>query len=398
MVAAKSLLAFLAVAIPVLAQGKCSRISQRRAWHTLSNDEKRAYIDAELCLLSKEPKYGFDGAKNRFEELQAAHQIQAHIIHGVGAFLPFHRYFIHAHETLLRTECGYEGTQPGTRYWDETRDAGRVSESDILDPNTGFGGDGVGERGCIADGPFAGYINSLGPGYKITDHCITRFVNNTRSLRASQRFIDRCYESDTFVDVWPCLESSPHLSGHGAISGLMMDPIASPGDPIFYLHHTWLDKVWWEWQAIDLPKRLTDIGGRNSQDGSEGFPAAPPTSGGPRRPTPRSAAGGDDGPGFNLDFPGGDDDIDWGVIDWDHIGFPSLPGGGDGAEIELPPGVDLPPDAMRPPEDAEPQEPRGDPGNETTLNHVLNLFGLVPDVTIREVMDIAGGLLCYEYV
>ncbi|CAI4218856.1 unnamed protein product [Parascedosporium putredinis] len=274
--------------------------------HTLSNSEKRAYLDAEVCLLGKAPKFGFEGAKNRFEELQAAHQVQAYLIHGV---------------------CGYQGAQP---YWDETRDAGRVSESEILDPDTGFGGDGVGERGCIADGPFAGYINSIGPGYRITDRCITRFVNNTRSLMASPRFTDRCQGMNRYVDVWPCLEGNPHNSGHGAISGL---------------------------------------------DGSEATIPA-------------------DGP--ILIFPGDGGNIDWDEIDWEKIGFPA-----SAVEMEARsscrPALTFP-EALEPPEDAEPQEPRGDPGDVTTLNHVLKMFGLVPDALIRDVMDIAGGTLCYEYV
>lgn len=39
----------------------------------------------------------------------------------------------------------------------------------------------------------------------------------------------------------------------------------------------------------------------------------------------------------------------------------------------------------------------GDPGNITTLNHVLNLYGNGPNRTISEVMDIWNGELCYEY-
>lgn len=46
----------------------------------------------------------------------------------------------------------------------------------------------------------------------------------------------------------------------------MFDPIASPGDPLFYLHHTWLDKIWADWQVRDLPKRLTEMGGNNVQN------------------------------------------------------------------------------------------------------------------------------------
>jgi tyrosinase len=40
----------------------------------------------------------------------------------------------------------------------------------------------------------------------------------------------------------------------------------------------------------------------------------------------------------------------------------------------------------------------GDPGNVTTLSHVLNLYGNGPNRTIGEVMDIRKGVLCYEYV
>jgi tyrosinase len=39
----------------------------------------------------------------------------------------------------------------------------------------------------------------------------------------------------------------------------------------------------------------------------------------------------------------------------------------------------------------------GDPGDETTLDHVINMYGVVPNRTIGEVMDIRG-FLCYEYI
>lgn len=108
-----------------------------------------------------------------------------------------------------------------TRYWDETFDAGNIFESEILDPVTGFGGDGVGESRCIADGPFAGYVNSIGPGYTFSDHCITRQVNNTKSTMGTQEYIDACYLRTDFVDAWPCIQTAPHFNGHGAISGLV---------------------------------------------------------------------------------------------------------------------------------------------------------------------------------
>ncbi len=43
----------------------------------------------------------------------------------------------------------------------------------------------------------------------------------------------------------------------------MTNPVSSPGDPIFYMHHTWLDRMWWKWQANNISARLTDMGGNN---------------------------------------------------------------------------------------------------------------------------------------
>ena len=141
----------------------------------------------------------------------------------------------------------------------------------------------------------------------------------------------------------------------------MIDPIASPGDPIFYLHHSWLDKVWWDWQALDLPARLSDMGGRNIQDEFEGFPEIP---------------------GSDTGAPNPGDDAD----------FPDFPGG-------FPGGGSFPPfEAMTPPDDWPEQIPAGDPAEETTLDHILNMYGVIPNATIGDIMDIGGGFLCYEYV
>ncbi|SPO04626.1 uncharacterized protein DNG_07311 [Cephalotrichum gorgonifer] len=328
-------------------QRPCKHKLKRKAWHTFTRKEKKAYIDADLCLMGLPATLGFPGAKNRFEELQWTHQVQASIIHSVGAFLPFHRLLMHAHEKILREECGYKGAQP---YWDEARDAGNFVGSVVLDPVTGFGGTGVGEDNCVEDGPFAGYVNGLGPGYKVGDNCLYRDVNDTLSAMAAREYIDWCYKKDNFVDFWRCAELAPHNGGHAGVGGKMLDPIASPGDPIFYLHHTWLDKVFWEWQALDLPARLKDIGGENLPQRS-----GPPTGNFPP-----------DGSGLPMPLPNLD-------------AFPPL-------------------DAWTPLPGSPAQIPEGDPGSETTLTHILNMWGVIANATIADVMDIGGPLLCYEYV
>jgi len=55
-----------------------------------------------------------------------------------------------------------------------------------------------------------------------------------------------------------------HPGGHwavGALYGTMTDTYVSPGDPIFYLHHSNVDRSWWSWQKRDLSRRERDISG-----------------------------------------------------------------------------------------------------------------------------------------
>ncbi|TLD33725.1 hypothetical protein PspLS_01635 [Pyricularia sp. CBS 133598] len=318
--------------------------------HTLSNADKKAYIDAELCLMDKPASLGLPGTRTKFDELQAIHQLQAYSTHHVvrvnpntlstpetpihtnaspppnikqGAFLPFHRLMMHAHETALRDDCGYTGRQP---YWQEQLDAGRFSSSVVFDPVTGFGGNGSGRDGCITDGPFANYTNSLGPGYEVTDHCIDRAIGNFISTLSSQDNVDRCVSQTTWQQAWECIESLPHVGGHAGVGRQMSNGVSSPGDPLFYLHHTWLDKIYWDWQARDRAVRTTTISGTN-------------------------------------------------IMPDDMLGFPPRP-----SNIPRPTGAP------------------GDPGTETTLNHVLNMYGNLPNKTISDVLDIQGDYLCYEYV
>lgn len=103
---------------------------------------------------------------------------------------------------------------------------------------------------------------------------------------------------------------------------------AAPGDPVFYLHHANLDRLWWDWQRQHLSARLTDMGGRNTPTAE--FLANP-------------------------------------AREWE------------------PPGPNL-------------TEYTGDPGDTTTLSHVLWMGGLVPNATVGQVMDIQGTFLCFDYV
>ena len=187
----------------------------------------------------------------------------------------------------------------------------RIPQSPIWDPLTGFGGDGVPGtytvptdpdptnssgiiphfyHGCVKDGPFADYTLKLGPGLLVTEHCIARGVgaDSTVSSYLNSTAIAYVLSFPTFEQFRLKLEGTrvpfflgPHGGGHGAIGGEMSNYFSSPGgkylntrkslqspicfyaDPLFYMHHTSIDRIWWRWQE-ECPEHLYEISGVNS--------------------------------------------------------------------------------------------------------------------------------------
>ncbi|VUC28059.1 unnamed protein product [Clonostachys rosea] len=233
----------------------------------MSQTERTAFLDAEKCLMNHEPITGeIPGARNVWDELHYTHIYLGNYIHYVGHFLPFHRYFVRSHEILLQQLCGYEGAHP---YWDELYDLTNapLNESSIFDPVYGFGGNGAGDSACIQDGPFKDLKLYMDTGLNpdtYEEYCLTRALKQSDLETAAQEYIDECLAINNYTSAWECYNGNPHGAGHGAVGGLMGDPIASNGDPTFYLHHAYLDKLWWEWQQEDPTNRLKDIGGPNT--------------------------------------------------------------------------------------------------------------------------------------
>ena len=53
---------------------------------------------------------------------------------------------------------------------------------------------------------------------------------------------------------WNRLEAGMrmHNAGHNIVGGYMSNPVFSPNDPLFWLHHSFIDRVWSRWQAKRL--------------------------------------------------------------------------------------------------------------------------------------------------
>ncbi|KAF8463421.1 hypothetical protein BDZ91DRAFT_682722 [Kalaharituber pfeilii] len=283
---------------------KCKSPLIRKEWRRLSKQEKKSYIDAVKCLQrlpSKSDSLLIPGARTRYDDFHAVHITHSHGliegtggIHLVGHFLPWHRYFMIAYEKALREECGYKGAQP---YWNWTLDSGPgkdVRDSPVFDPITGFGGNGkVGPSalnitasrpfieggtggGCVVDGPFKDMKLNVGPGPIVTlnTRCLSRSINptlannflsydqNIKPLWNAKKYKEFAVltEGDQKLGQAPIITF--HGAGHYVAGGEAEDFISSNAEPLFYLHHTFVDALWLKWQNMDKSgKRFKEIGG-----------------------------------------------------------------------------------------------------------------------------------------
>ncbi|KAJ1323486.1 tyrosinase [Microdochium nivale] len=277
----------------------------RKDWKWLSGQEKTAYINAVLCL-QKEPSKAdpsfAPGARTRYDDFVAVHLNQTLSIHGTGNFLTWHRYFVWAYENALRQECGYSGSQP---YWNWF-EGSDFANSPLFDGSaTSMSGDGSfvahngslgGDTGsiyipsgngggCLKDGPFKDMTINLGPvspgmdgmkpgpdgGRGYNPRCLLRDLSAyavdtlmtlsnlanvtigsaSHSVLAFQNELQGRF-GDNFLGM--------HAAGHFTMGGEGSDFFTSPNDPVFFLHHSMVDHLYFIWQALH-PHQARDIAG-----------------------------------------------------------------------------------------------------------------------------------------
>ncbi|KAH6682247.1 monooxygenase [Plectosphaerella plurivora] len=266
-----------ATAIPLAERDGCTP-AVRQEWRKLPRETQQSYIEAVKCLKTKPSRLGKNLTTSLYDDFPYAHaHLALPVIHFVASFLPWHRYFVHVYEKALQ-DCGYKGV---ATYWDWTLDVANVSTSSIWDAETGFGGNGAGSDNCIADGPFKDfpmeYIQT-----ESNKHCLRRTFNDATeevgdvmARYYTPAIVETISHSASYNDYHIALESGPHGAVHSGIGG-DMSPASSPNDPIFFLHHGQIDRLWTLWQAANPANRTMEYSGIRTQDQFDGVtpPAA----------------------------------------------------------------------------------------------------------------------------
>lgn len=154
--------------------------------------------------------------------------------------------------------------------------------------------------GCVKSGPFKDMKVNLGPVSLETPGGITvsnpngPLAYNPRCLKRDlSSHINKAYANasavlanvihpDNVNDFQLQMQGRPgsgnigiHGGGHFSLGG---DPgrdfFTSPGDPMFYLHHSMIDRVWWLWQELS-PRQRTQ--GSSAIAGTRTFMNGPPS-------------------------------------------------------------------------------------------------------------------------
>ncbi|KAI1339207.1 hypothetical protein F5Y15DRAFT_407274 [Xylariaceae sp. FL0016] len=282
--------------------------SVRREWSDMSEAMRQEYVAATKCLMKLPPKSNqtrFPGALSRYDDFVAYHMTHAMQLHDNLHLFGAHKYFVYLYEKALRDECGYTGYQPYMNYDRYAEDPGN---SPLLNGNaSSMGGNGEpdptykgvpqygrtpniiatgGGGGCVTEGPFSDMVVSLGPtsasmggkgikknprtdGTGSNPRCLRRDVNRNAAMGARADRAFHLLTNNTGMDSFynellgtPPPKNDPypwgiHTAGHYiAAVDPGGDPMTSPGDPLFYFHHTALDRLWWIWQMQDVDNRL----------------------------------------------------------------------------------------------------------------------------------------------
>ncbi|MCJ1267669.1 hypothetical protein MMC22_007555 [Lobaria immixta] len=195
-------------------------------------------------------------------------------------------------------------------YWDWTLDAHNIEASPLFDgSDSSMSGNGVavphGEYrktfsfpgrptivniypagtggGCVITGPFANTTVPFGPvslgandglvnnphnlDYK--PHCLRRDLAPKTAEQALAADKVRALLGAPNITVFNLIldvgiapgVTGPHAAGHQAVGGDMGDFFSSPADPMFHLHHAQVDRLWTQWQQLDLKTRQYALSG-----------------------------------------------------------------------------------------------------------------------------------------
>ncbi|GGK20922.1 tyrosinase [Pilimelia terevasa] len=201
---------------------------------TLDPARRRAFLAALLALKRQRPAGaelsvydGFVRTHDRYFR-GVAGAVATHA-HGAWSFLPWHRRFLLDFEDALRAV----DPQVSVPWWDWRRGDAGLFADDFLGP--------ADDRDPHDSPLFAAATWPIAVPGQLGSATLRRRL---RPAALPRRVADDLAE---FAEFTEALEEGPHNAVHVALGGHMASG-ASPNDPVFWLHHCFLDRLWSRWQ------------------------------------------------------------------------------------------------------------------------------------------------------
>lgn len=228
----------------------------------LTPAEKDSLVRALLVLKNERPSQM--GLPGRYDDYVQMHVLSMQTdgkgwAHGGPAFLPWHRAFLRRLELELQ-EIDASIALP---YWDWTLDQIPGVSGSPFTPDF-MGSNGQPGDLKVMDGPFAFENGNWTLHVRVNDPVfLTRnFAAVTRTLPTPANVASALAETPYDAAPWMSrsqpgfrdrLEGfhgpgSLHNRVHAWIGGIMNNTSTSPSDPIFFLHHANVDRLWAQWQ------------------------------------------------------------------------------------------------------------------------------------------------------
>ncbi|KAJ1502838.1 hypothetical protein HMI54_013230 [Coelomomyces lativittatus] len=241
---------FLISYVPLI-HGQCSSMRVRKPFEELSSSERATLVDAFWRM-----------KENGFMDRITRKHRSGMRYHGTPHFMIMHRALVKEMEDeLLRVAPSLQGIP----FWNEVEDITNP-QSSIVFTSTSFAALKDGDLGP----PFVGYLDDRQRNVtrkpRKNSSRISWLPQNQVIARALQRFT-------TYGNMSRAIEVSPHNQMHAFIGGNMGNPTISPSDPIFWLHHAYIDLLWAIWQSLN-PSHVEQLNYFNGTAINPGAPAA----------------------------------------------------------------------------------------------------------------------------
>jgi tyrosinase len=190
---------------------------------------------------------------------QAALACWATCEHASPYFTTWHRWYLFYFERICRKMCGHSEFQ--LPYWNYASDNNsslqlpeqfRAVSPDLRNPNVLFFDDrGLGFAEGSATGPQNVAMNDGGfMPYLLTQYgpalSAKKMFPSDNSANATGDPTDPKYLGFGFTGRLECV---PHDNVHGYVGGWMQKVPSAAGDPIFYMHHSQIDRLYAAWEA-----------------------------------------------------------------------------------------------------------------------------------------------------